>query len=679
MSSDHIKIPDIEPITRFVADGSQVSFPFLFPIFASEDIDVFINGAQQFAGYTITGAGQTEGGAVVFDSAPADEAIVTVERRLPLERLTDFLEGGDFSAHAINTELDFLIAAIQQVNSDQTGMIRYSADEAPSGVDLPAKAQRAGKVLGFDSAGNPIAVSAEGTMTAPDYTVSGSGAVTRSTSDKFSDIISVKDFGAVGDGLIDDTLAIQQALSAHDHVFVPSGTYLITTTITLTRGKSLFGEGSAAILKGQSNSFNLIEITEGFATLSRLSIQGGDCAVKLYGRDSECVQNAVSDLHISGSNIGIMLDGYTNTARPCYWNNFDRILIEKPATHGVYLTLSGAGDTPNANRFHKIRVFSKGTSTTGSGIFVEHGKLNNSFIDCEANMEASADSCIRLGSGSDKTLLLNILTEAPSGSLIPNIKLDNGSAESGIMNLSSLSDGAAILDNSGGAYDAVNGGYPDKNRLRKSTVTDLKATLMRYDTEYIDTAGTVSLDLSHSVHIVDATNGAITIELPAASECAGVVMTVKKKDGTSNIITIDEAGSGSGPDGKTLQLGGEDDYATMISNGAAWFIIASNRMAGNTRYIDSSGTIDIDMSVDTYLVSSYGGALTTRLPPADAAKAIGRTITIKKTDPSSNNVTVTEQGGNGPDQSTQTLSTPYDAITVLSDGGQWFVLSRYNA
>ena len=83
------------------------------------------------------------------------------------------------------------------------------------------------------------------------------------------------------------------------------------------------------------------------------------------------------------------------------------------------------------------------------------------------------------------------------------------------------------------------------------------------------------------------------------------------------------------------------------------------------------------MAVDTYLVSSYNGALTTRLPPANAAEAIGRTITIKKTDPSSNAITVTEQGGSGPDLSSQTLATQYDAITVLSNGAQWYVLSRY--
>ncbi|MFN3700112.1 MAG: hypothetical protein ACK4VI_01160 [Alphaproteobacteria bacterium] len=63
-------------------------------------------------------------------------------------------------------------------------------------------------------------------------------------------------------------------------------------------------------------------------------------------------------------------------------------------------------------------------------------------------------------------------------------------------------------------------------------------------------------------------------------------------------------------------------------------------------------------------------------PPADAAQAIGRTITIKKTDPSGNAVTVTEQGGAGPDQSHQPLNSRYDAVTVMSNGAEWYIISR---
>ncbi len=106
-------------------------------------------------------------------------------------------------------------------------------------------------------------------------------------------------------------------------------------------------------------------------------------------------------------------------------------------------------------------------------------------------------------------------------------------------------------------------------------------------------------------------------------------------------------------------------------------MISSNRSAGNTRYYDGTGIYDIDMAVDTYFLSSFGGALTARLPPANATKAAGRTVTIKKTDVSANVITVSVQGGGGLDQYSQTLTSQFDAITAVSDGSQWFILARF--
>lgn len=672
--TDHIQMPAIAPLVRYLADGDQTVFLYPFPIFGAADIAVHFDGARQYGGFAIAGAGESAGGTVTFDVAPAAGIVVMIERRVAIERVTDFLEGGDFSARAINNELDYLTGAIQQVNRDQAPMLRYSDDEEPGDVYMPPKDARANKALGFDGDGNPVAVSLAGAMAQPSFTASGTGADMRTSHDKFSDLISIKDFGAVGDGLTDDTLAIQQALAAHNSVFVPEGTFLVTATTTVGPGQALFGAGQASIIKASSNSFVTIEIPANRASIRNLRIENGLAGIKLFGRDAECTQNSITDVQIVGAATGILLDGYDDTNKPCYWNNFARVVVEQPTLHGVHLTLSGSGDTPNANRFYAVRVYSKTAPTTGSGFYVEDGALNNSFVDCEANMNGeTAHSCFRAGANASKTLIINFLSESTNG--VPNIRLDSGSTETAIMNLTATSDGPAIDDASGGDYDAVNAGYPDSNRLRKTVVTDMKATLMRYDTEFIDTPGTVALDLSHSVHIVNATSGAITTELPAAEEAPGAEITIKKVDSTAHIVTITEDG-GSGPDGVELQLGGYNDYATVISNGSQWYIKSSNRMAGNTRYADTTGTYQIDMAVDAYLVSSYGGAVTAQLPPANAAKAIGRTITIKKTDSSGNAVTVTEQGGNGPDQSSQALSSQYRAITVMSNGSQWYIMNR---
>lgn len=672
--TEHIKMPAVAPLVRYAANGTQTEFEYPFPIFASEDLAVYYNGARQYSGFDVADAGNTHGGVVAFDVSPVSGTIVTLARRLPLERLTDFIEGGEFSASAINTELDYVVASLQQVERDQSVFLRYGDHEAPGETMVPDRALRAHKALGFDENGDPIAVSLEGAMALPDVVMGGAGAVIRTTQDKLRDRVSIKDFGAIGDGLSDDTLAIQQALAVHDHVYVPPGTYLISAPVTLGFRQSLVGAGQSSTLLCNGNDFNGIEIVGAYNRLADLRIEGGNIALKLYGRDGVCVQNAISDVTIFGATIGVQLDGYEDTNYPCYWNNFDRVLVAQIALHGFHLTLSGDGDTPNANKFHACRAYSLGADTVGAGFYVEHGSFNNAFVDCEANVKGTAAGCFILGGGSNKTLLINPYAESFNG--VPNIKLESGSQETAIINLLSMSDGAAIWDLSGGNYTAYNAGYPYKNRLQKTTVTDITATLQRYDTEYIEASGEVALDTSHSIHLVSSYGGALTVKLPAASDAEAAMMVIKKTDLSANVITVSEEG-GNGPDGRNYYLGAENDYVQMISNGSEWFVISSNRAPGNTRFYEGTGSYDIDMAVDTYLISSYAGAITARLPPADAPEAVGRTITIKKTDPSSNIVTVTELGGVGPDNYAQTLTSQYKAITVVSNGGQWYVLSKY--
>ncbi len=345
---EHIKMPEILPLVRYLANGTETVFTYPFPIFASEDLHVSFNGVLQNAGFDVSDAGNTNGGQVTFDSAPSTGTIVTLERRLPLERLTDFIEGGDFSAQAINNELDFLIAAIQQVSGDQTSMLRYDKNESPANLSLPSKFERANKGLGFDGAGNLVPVSLDGASSLPNFLADGTGAVSRNTNAKIADAISVKDFGAVGDGLTDDSEAFQQALIANDFVFIPSGQYLISSTIALSEGQILMGAGVSSILRANASGFALIEFVAGKSALSSLKIEQAETAIKLYGRDGSCVSNLVSDVVINDVVTGIVLDGDINTMHPCYWNRFRNVLIEQPSENGVHLTKSGAGDKPSA-------------------------------------------------------------------------------------------------------------------------------------------------------------------------------------------------------------------------------------------------------------------------------------------------------------------------------------------
>ncbi|WP_413432901.1 glycosyl hydrolase family 28-related protein [Crateriforma spongiae] len=54
-------------------------------------------------------------------------------------------------------------------------------------------------------------------------------------------VVNVKDFGAKGDGMTDDTEAFRKAIAAGNHVFVPRGTFLLSGEIHLRERTHLFG------------------------------------------------------------------------------------------------------------------------------------------------------------------------------------------------------------------------------------------------------------------------------------------------------------------------------------------------------------------------------------------------------------------------------------------------------
>jgi hypothetical protein len=86
------------------------------------------------------------------------------------------------------------------------------------------------------------------------YTFDDSAAEARTISDKLNEFVSVKDFGAVGDGVTDDRAAINAALVASKSVYFPTGTYFVSGTPiflpTGINGITLFGDGFSTKIVG---------------------------------------------------------------------------------------------------------------------------------------------------------------------------------------------------------------------------------------------------------------------------------------------------------------------------------------------------------------------------------------------------------------------------------------------
>ncbi len=154
---DHIVIGDIRPRIQYVADGTQDTFTYPFPIFAAADLKVYLGDAPAAVTFTVHGAGQSAGGDVTFDAAPAAGTRVTLVRALAIARTTDFQEGGAFRAKTLNDELDRQTAFIQEVGERIERAIVAAPTESAAPLVLPPPAQRANALLGFDAAGAPVA------------------------------------------------------------------------------------------------------------------------------------------------------------------------------------------------------------------------------------------------------------------------------------------------------------------------------------------------------------------------------------------------------------------------------------------------------------------------------------------------------------------------------------------
>lgn len=128
-----------------------------------------------------------------------------------------------------------------------------SQAEAETGTDnekrvTPLRVKQAIDALGV----SPTALAATGAgegSSLVGFKQDGVGAVDRTAEAKLRDIVSVKDFGAAGDGTTDDTAAIQACIDASPaaEIFFPRGRYKVTASLIVTvQGTAFVGAGKRA-------------------------------------------------------------------------------------------------------------------------------------------------------------------------------------------------------------------------------------------------------------------------------------------------------------------------------------------------------------------------------------------------------------------------------------------------
>lgn len=170
--------------------------------------------------------------------------------------------------------------------------------------------------------------------------------------------IRVRNFGAKGDGVTNDTKAIQRALDhARDSkggcVYLESGTYIVDSLVIGFK-TSLEGEGNGATILQQSanvdSHFLIVDSCAAALHIEHLSLQGHKTGIGLYFRSSEPAREHQEYLFSKNSNW--------SSKQPYKWINIDDICIYGFDT-GLYIE----------NHGYNINVSNSTIASNGDGVY----------------------------------------------------------------------------------------------------------------------------------------------------------------------------------------------------------------------------------------------------------------------------------------------------------------------
>lgn len=142
---------------KYVGNGST-STPYVIPFmfFENAHIVVYVDGVQLGGGdFTVSGAGDEEGGSFTTTAAYTSEQQVTVARLVPFTQPFDYSEGGRLPAKTLEKNFDWLTMAIQQLIGDQSKLLNRSlrfpiVEPSANNTELPTPAARKDTVIYFN-------------------------------------------------------------------------------------------------------------------------------------------------------------------------------------------------------------------------------------------------------------------------------------------------------------------------------------------------------------------------------------------------------------------------------------------------------------------------------------------------------------------------------------------------
>ena len=167
----------------------------------------------------------------------------------------------------------------------------------------------------------------------------------------------VKKFGAVGDGVNDDTYAFQQALAqvkAGGIVFLPDGNFTLTSTIVITKPVTIVGTGAATQLYNKNNQtlFRFVNVNNSAIRdvyLGSNSTQLGVSLIEFVNSHHNQINNVTMlggyyGLHLQGSLLNTVIDLRSGT-------NFQGFFAPTSINNTWVMAEPFNGISANANTF----------------------------------------------------------------------------------------------------------------------------------------------------------------------------------------------------------------------------------------------------------------------------------------------------------------------------------------
>jgi hypothetical protein len=170
------------------------------------------------------------------------------------------------------------------------------------------------------------------------------GSTVRGLDDKLAEFVSVKDFGAVGDGVADDTAAINNALAAAlGKPVLLTGVHLVSSPIRLARDQTLMGQSRGDYTDGvgvptwpATYPSNAAVLVGSHTTGPVVSFEGFNTQIKnITVSSTEARYNAAITTAFRNINCGILCE----SAEDANQNHLtlEDVFVERQPADGVYI------------------------------------------------------------------------------------------------------------------------------------------------------------------------------------------------------------------------------------------------------------------------------------------------------------------------------------------------------